>query len=650
MANNRRYYSARNECLAAGGVQARLAKARRTKGAMFILTCVLAVLLAALGFLAYNGLMATGAQSHQTKALNAAALTAAYDLGRVVINDPNLGFVGLLDRAPIGGSLAAKDNFAMPVRSINTLLATARFDLIMADAINAPTMKHLVEDDYQNILKAQASLANAMSASLAKGGTKPTDAYGNVVDAFGDALSVYSANGGIVSDKSAFTLSLGWCSGLSSNLTIPQPTQYANVTAANCSGNCYSAYIDLPYDHYDFVFSAIDSQQPSLVSGANFSTSASGLPYEISDVVRAEGNETDKLLGMFDLPGSATVHGISFAIPGSPTVAPMTPGAFVLSFPDGNIPELLSVQSLFVEHALAKMLLMTAQSTGGDYPIDTNSSVNGPPTTIPSWMGTYPNLQACCQMAFYDWLRRAGYAANADSIVSMMKMPLSPLADTTSPFMNVFAFNTSGQVTNQFLQLEQHYCESSDAQPFCQPQGFIWSGPDQGFTNMIFSPTRELLYGVMLQDNVRQPGTISGGKHGGEPIVDIRLTQNPTFPDVNYTNTPNQLTGNLYHGPYTSISNFNGWGGKAGGWAYGMWYYTTCDIINGWQLINWTMGGDNTPEILVPQPVANQLGAQRPTYQSNNGLATEIAFHNVINCLGRTNGNYPAPPPYFGKQ
>lgn len=607
--------------------------------------CLTTVLLVGSGLLAYNALLAVNAQSHQTKAVNAAALTAAYDLGRVVINDPNLGFVGLLDKAPIGGNLVAKDSYAMPVRSINSLLATVRLDLIVADALQTKTMKELAANDYKNILAAQSSLIKAMNASLTAGVSKPTDAYGNEVDAYGDALKVYSANGGIVSNKSSLRLTLGWCPGLSSNVSIPQPTQYANVTEADCSAGCYMAYINLPYDNYDFVLAALDSQQPSLINGANFSIVQGTMPNSVFDVVRAEGDETDKLLGLFGSPGSVTVHGTSYAIPGGPTTAALTAGALVLTFPDGNIPEILSVQNLFVDPSIASSPMTFGQAQGGDYPIDSGSKLSFPATSLPVSIGKNPSLSTCCEMALYDWIRRAGYTANASSILNIMKAPLSPLPDTLSPFMNVFTFASDGTVSNQFLQLEQNYCQSSDAQPYGQPQG--WGN---GRANTIQSPTRAQVYGVIVQDNVRQPGTTKGGKHGGEPLVDIRLARNPPFPDPNFTNGRNQFTGTSYAGgwnpsgpPGTNL----GWGGRAGGWAYGKWFVPLMDESQGWTGLNPCQGGDNTPDSLAPQPVASSPGQQRPTYHAT-GLSVEIAFHQVITCLCKTNGASPPPPEYYG--
>lgn len=598
-------------------------KSRSKNGTMIVLIVASVLLLSGLGYFTYNIVTAFDAQAHLTRALNAAALAAAADLGRIVIDDPKLGFVGLTDRPPISGTtLVAGDNFALPVRSINSLLATARLDMIAADIIGSTTMKRLAAEDYRNTLNAQGSLIKAMQSSISVGSPKPTDAYGQPVDAYSDAQSIYRLDGGLPVSGSTLTLTLGCCPDLPTNISVPQPTASAKLQSGQFTGNYYNAFMDVPYDNYAFVFSAM-GLSPSLTDGTNFSTSPKNLPYVLPDVVCVHGSEKLTAVGLFTAPSIATIQASAYAFPGAPPQPISGAGSLAISFPDGNIPELKSVQNLLVDPTLQTVVTNIGQAVNGDYPAPKSALQQGT-KTLPSWFaspsgaGTNPSVGNCCELVFYDWLRRCGYTANLSSIVNLMKTPLSPVRDTLSPFMDVFSFNQDGTIAMSVLQLEQHYCQSSDGQPVFITAAF--NPVPTVNTVAVESAARGYVYDLLIQDNVRQPGDINGGAHGGQPIVDNRLTTNPPFPDSSYVDERNELTGTPVQ--YTAL----GWTGKAGGWAYGRWEYPICRNQG---YLPWVCGGDNQPETLSTQPTASHTGAERPTYRAP-GLAAEIAFHKVF--------------------
>src|SRR5579884_2964016 len=94
-----------------------------------ILAFSLSIMMGFLVILLVFGLQYTrflGAHMEQRTAIEAAALAAARDLSRIVIEDQYYGFVGLSDRAPTGKATKAGDNWFMPVTGINTLLGTVR--------------------------------------------------------------------------------------------------------------------------------------------------------------------------------------------------------------------------------------------------------------------------------------------------------------------------------------------------------------------------------------------------------------------------------------------------------------------------------------------------------------------------------------------
>src|SRR5579883_2106806 len=52
-----------------------------------------------------------GTNHEQKSGIDAAALAAAKDLSRIVVDDPNFGLIGLSDSAPIGRGSIAGDNY-----------------------------------------------------------------------------------------------------------------------------------------------------------------------------------------------------------------------------------------------------------------------------------------------------------------------------------------------------------------------------------------------------------------------------------------------------------------------------------------------------------------------------------------------------------
>jgi hypothetical protein len=96
--------------------------------AAITLGLVLVLLIFALRFTRF-----LGSNQEQRTAIEAAALAAANDISRITIDDPNFGMIALSDFAPVGFDTVAVDKQPTPVRGINTVLATVRVDMIIAD-------------------------------------------------------------------------------------------------------------------------------------------------------------------------------------------------------------------------------------------------------------------------------------------------------------------------------------------------------------------------------------------------------------------------------------------------------------------------------------------------------------------------------------
>src|SRR5581483_7073869 len=141
------------------------------------------------------------------------------------------GWISLTDYPPYGPATVAGDGQATPVLSINTVLATARLDELIAHAINDSTMIQLADQDYRNAQAAETQLVAVLNSACQPGGSdQAIDVYGNKVTPYDDAQAVYSSNnvsmsnGGQTVDNS-FQVSLGWLQNGSTTVTaVPQPS------------------------------------------------------------------------------------------------------------------------------------------------------------------------------------------------------------------------------------------------------------------------------------------------------------------------------------------------------------------------------------------------------------------------------------------
>jgi hypothetical protein len=170
-----------------------------------------------------------------------------------------------------------------------------------------------------------------------------------------------------------------------------------------------------------------------------------------------------------------------------------------------------------------------------------------------------------------------------------------PAAQEDESLMIVFTVNTaSGEINSSTLDCSTIYATNSDSQLMATSVHSI----------AVASISRN--FDFVLSCNVFQPGKF-GGLHGGEPLIDPRLS-NPAYqPSFFSASTPKANIG---------WSTFS-WAGPSGGWAYSQWSYFRRPT---------PAGGDNTVPALAAQPTAPSQGALRSTY-TTNGTAVEFALH-----------------------
>ncbi len=546
---------------------------RRSNGSMIALIVAFCFIIILLLFFALSYTRLLGTQSEQRTAIEAAAIAAARDCSRIVINTDEWGYVSLSDYAPTGTATKAADGYPLPVRSINTIIGTARLDLIIADKLGQPIMEDLAKKDMDNAKSVKDQLVAALSAAILPGGTG-TDKDGNTITPYAAAEAAYQQNQVRMSGASTYVagsmqLSLG--SILNGNITrvpIPQPTAQAPVAASAKVGNFYKSYINIPYKGVDFVFGGI-GDSIRIVDHNQWRATIPGLPYQIPTIIRAEANEN---ISDVHSPSGYTIKAVACAQPATVHDPLPAPGALSISFPDGPVPEIKTPKDLYVA---AKMNAGDSNITQlsakvGDYPIDAGSSMAPMPWPIDGSVGPRKSSEVW-RVGLFDWIRRAGTKANISSVINMQNVLLDdpspatftwigpinydpvylPLGTIPSGIIHIFKFDPDGVATYESKPLTPLPLYASSHE---QMHGEGLKGiHDSSLGKKKIKPSSggelELTddMDLFFRDEVRQPGPNLGGKHAGEPIAKPIVAMEKPLPGRMFSYKP------MIYPPYPTV-------------------------------------------------------------------------------------------------
>ncbi len=599
---------------------------------------VVAVILFMLGYIRI-----LGSHSEQRTAIESAALAAAKDLSRIVVEDPNFGFVSLSDAAPVGTNTSAGDRYFMPVHGINTLLGTIRLDLIVADQLNDPVMKEFIDKDYDNAMLAKDRLVTVLESSVtgASGGLA-RDKDGAVVDPYDAAVQAYKANvirqtGNSKFVEGSLKLSLGCIvGGGSTNIPIPKPDTLSSVSSSQKIGNFYKSYTNVPFGDKNFVFAGI-AEGATIVDNNKFSKTIGSLPYFIPSIVRAEG---DQMISATDGTNvhKGVQHAAACAQPFNVYDPKPAPGILSISFPDGRPPEVATLGNLWTEPQFLSPSKDTRILTplGGDYPGGGGSLV--PNTTWSSSGGggasTTTPFSIIWSSSFYDWLRRGGTKVDINSIKAAVAAPFPTMVTGNKGHANLFGFNADGTVRTGQVSI--------------QPIPIMAASENQfvAVSKAALISSEPVKYDIVVRDQVNNRGRMNGGRHGGEPM------DNPVYAAALAAGMGG--TGGTYGGTVTwtpsgaSILGIIGIQGNP--WSGGLLGVIPSGvaILGPYGLItliyppttpNWVVGPDNDfGQGLVPTPPVMGFtngpagGAARPTY-TTNGTDVDVRFRKQIPVL-----------------
>lgn len=533
---------------------------RDCRGNMLVLVAITALLLVSLLVFVLSVLSVNRGHMEQRTAAEGAALAAASDIGQIVINSPEFGFVSLCDMPPTGVSTKAPDNFFCEVRSINELMAAARLHLLIANAVGDEFMKQLAYDERTRVLKVKDELVKAIQASLKKGG-RAKDINGQDITPYKDAEAVYKKN---TAKQSAYVpgslkLTLGCLEdGIATQVNVPQPTSKAYVNSKQSIGGCYVSDTDIAVDEVSYVF-ASTGKRVALDDPARFKTSIPGLNNPIPAVVKVEADQEFE-----DQGRTYKQKFVACATTGSDVVRPAG-GALCVSFPDGPVPDVQTVQQLFTWREMTKNNAEILTAENGDFPVDNGARLTENyrwPT--PNWPSKTPTAADAAKLGIYDWLACGGSKVNIDSLNKMMSANFNPPDTATVPWiandpltkadvnigmvpagvMHIYTFTDTGNIAYRSKRCKPYpYTSMADAQLYAEtdPEDPLRSntlaeweleatfnlpggrpnrrgGGVQTVGRTSVDITGRKYYDFCMRDQVHQRGLMYGGKHNGETM------------------------------------------------------------------------------------------------------------------------------------
>lgn len=473
-----------------------------------------------------------GTNHEQKSSIEAAALAAAKDLSRIVILDNNFGFVGLSDSAPIGQFTIAGDGYCLQVHGINTLLGTIRLDMIIADAINDPIMLQFAKNDYANARLAANNLVSVLQLALgpstspgnltgaATGQMAPStsqflDCFGNSVTPYEDAVIAYQSNQVRLAGQSQYVagtmkLTLGTLrGGAPTNVPIPQPSSYANVSSSQYYNGKYLSYVNTPYDGIDFVFAGV-GEDISLIDSNKFLTSDNSLPYAIPTIVKAEA---DQIFLQGQAIGGRVMHALACAQPASNYDPLPAPGKLSISFPNGAIAAITNPANLLLDPQLNQPPTSLTSPTGGDFP-DGTGNLNPVTWQLPGGTGTsgLPPMTVVLKDGLYRWLFRGGTKVNVSAIAAMMTQNFMSSSPNMGEMQN-YEFASDGSVLLTMHQRNVVPLRQESQNQLDALSPYTTTDSSGSVTN----------YRVHISNWIFQPGPTLGGRHAGEPLPDSTL-------------------------------------------------------------------------------------------------------------------------------
>ncbi len=479
-------------------------------GVIVLVVICMAALLSCLVLPGIDCAMAALSYRRADSAIEAASLAASADLSKIVINDKYWGFVALTDDAPVGQATLASDSQPMPVWGINTIWATCRNELLVAQLLDNNFLQSCAQRDILEAKRVTKDLSDILHDSLRSSHRyRAVDKDGNLVKPFEHAQSILLSNvnglgltGSIkVSD---FNLSIGWLNEPADSLTsAPMPLTISKVPTKLLFGTNFRAFVDAPIGSQSFFFAGF-GRQGCLVNKANFKPDDGK---RICSVVKAQCVISTSLRSQ--LSGLAGMKEVSFVTSACSEprngVDSTIPGILRISFANGLVPSIQKLRDLFTDYYLNQTKTDILTACGGDYPLDPHTQL-----ALADPSDKNRSMSEIFARGFFDWLRSTHNKARLDAVLQVVDAPFAGLTataarlDSTPVFL--YEFDKQGRLLVSNETNSAFLNESIDEN---QTYAINFSGIKDG----------DNYWTVTVRDQVHNLGTANGGKHGGETMT-----------------------------------------------------------------------------------------------------------------------------------
>lgn len=490
--------------------------ARRRSGniLLLILVCTCLILVPLLMLAAQGGLYAVD-RDRAKNAVEAAALVAANDLSRVLINDPEFGYVSLSNFPPNGEGTLASDGEPLPVTSINTLMGTVRQLAVLGHELQNKTISELAEDDRESLESTIDNLNSALSQAVksnvrnlqeeGSGKThKDSNLYGvdKLEDNHGQKIEIEKDVEGFLKKHLPPSLTLdsieienGWLSAAArSSVPTPEPQNYAHIEKGQSVDKEYRAFVDVPLFDKTYTFAGL-GKSSALVSSAHFSPADDK---HINSIVRVKAtfsrNSQFKHVLPFGLDAPGKIEIAAAAQPYSMDESGPA-GVMTMRFCGSTVPGMHTWRDLLDQSNFRDRMTMTYQALGGDYPLDPMARMR--PSKLDSAEGTSQQFAE----HLYFWLRNGHLRPNIGSIIEMLNQRFQSRPND----LYAYEFKNDGSISRRTIA-------KSPFPPGVTSESQV-STTVETCTNAGINPI------IIFRNNVKRLGTQTGGKHAGQPIA-----------------------------------------------------------------------------------------------------------------------------------
>lgn len=433
-------------------------------------------------------------------AVEAAALLAANNLSRVMVDDPEFGFVSLSNYPPNGEGTLAGDGEPLPVTGINTLMGTVRQLSILGFELQNKTISKLAKEDKDSLDSTVDDLNGALSLAVTKD-LKETliDNRGVKIEIEKDVTDFLKKNLPPSLTLKSVQIENGWLSAPSrSTIELPDMNTAAHTEKDAIVDKEYRAFVDAPFNDQSYTFAGL-GKSSALVNGLEFHPADAK---HINSIVRLKvlfgRNSEFKQVLPFCLEAPDQIEMNAAAQPFA--MADFGPaGVMMVRFSGGSVAGLHTWSDFLQKDNFHDRMVLPYQAHFGDYPADPRSVMK--PSQVDQAEGT---SQQFAEHLYY-WLRNGHLRAKLSSITNMLNQRFQSGPND----IYAYEFNNSGNIARRIVAKD----------PF--PAGLT---SESQVSTMVDTTTDSGINPIIIfRNNVKRQGKVSGGKHAGQPIAGTPL-------------------------------------------------------------------------------------------------------------------------------